>query len=170
MLPVACKFNIQATSHNFTFNYDNSNAQVKLPSAVATAAVTQTPKSAAALAAAPTRGVASAGKKPTANKNYNGGKNASANMNATAKATKPNADMNTKSTAPFALNDVTAANSSSPMTRRPTQQLGEQHRYNAIRMQLKHAGGAAVWGASKDRPVLQATNTTLGSSRCASKR
>ncbi|KAE9340703.1 hypothetical protein PF008_g10984 [Phytophthora fragariae] len=40
------------------------------------------------------RGVASAGKKPTANKNYNGGKNA--NTNATAKATKLNADMNEK--------------------------------------------------------------------------
>ncbi|KAE9073332.1 hypothetical protein PF006_g28763 [Phytophthora fragariae] len=40
------------------------------------------------------RGVASAGKKPTANKNYNGAKNA--NTNANAKATKPNADMNEK--------------------------------------------------------------------------
>ncbi|KAE9341617.1 hypothetical protein PR003_g9892 [Phytophthora rubi] len=76
-----------------------SNAQVKPPSAVATAVVTQAPKSADAIAAAPTRGVASTGKNITANKNYNGGKNAnasnqSASTNATAKATKPNADMN----------------------------------------------------------------------------
>ncbi|KAE8959957.1 hypothetical protein PR001_g30543, partial [Phytophthora rubi] len=49
-------------------------------------------------------------RRSTANKNYNGGKNVnvsnkSASMNATA---KPNADMNAKSTVPFALNDVTA--------------------------------------------------------------
>ncbi|KAE9009026.1 hypothetical protein PR003_g16024 [Phytophthora rubi] len=30
------------------------------------------------------------------------------NTNATTKATKPNVDMNAKTTAPFALNDVTA--------------------------------------------------------------
>ncbi|KAE9348350.1 hypothetical protein PF008_g7376 [Phytophthora fragariae] len=95
------------------------NAHVKLPSAVATAAATQAPKSAATIAA-PTRhasrGVASAGKKPTANENSNGGNNANAsnmrvNTNATTKATKatkPNVDMNAKTTAPFALNDVTA--------------------------------------------------------------
>ncbi|KAE9048121.1 hypothetical protein PR003_g7518 [Phytophthora rubi] len=89
------------------------NTQVKPPGAVATAAATQAPKTVVTIVAAPTRGVASAGMKPTANKNYNGGKNEnvsnkSASMNATAKAIKPNADMNAKSTAPFALNDVTA--------------------------------------------------------------
>ncbi|KAE8886952.1 hypothetical protein PF005_g33223 [Phytophthora fragariae] len=42
-----------------------------------------------------------------------------------------------------------------------TQQLGGQYLYNAIRMQLKHAGGAAIWEASKDRPVLQANKAHL---------
>ncbi|KAE9283269.1 hypothetical protein PR003_g27170 [Phytophthora rubi] len=80
------------------------NAQVKPPSAVATAAATQgtqAPKAAVTIAAAPTRGVASAGKKPTAS-------NKSASTNATAKATKPDANMYAKSTTPFAMNDVTA--------------------------------------------------------------
>ncbi|KAE9333067.1 hypothetical protein PF008_g14628 [Phytophthora fragariae] len=90
------------------------NAQVKPPSAVATAAATQAPKAAATNAAAPTRGVVSADKKPTANTNYSGGKNGSArnksaSTNATAEATKPNADINAKSATPFALNDVAAA-------------------------------------------------------------
>ncbi|KAE9278572.1 hypothetical protein PR003_g28482 [Phytophthora rubi] len=89
------------------------NAQVKTPSAAATAAATQAPKAAATIAAAPTRGVASTGNKPTTNKNYSGGNNAnasnkSASTNATAKGIKPNADMNAKSTTLFALNDLTA--------------------------------------------------------------
>ncbi|KAE8882588.1 hypothetical protein PF005_g23321 [Phytophthora fragariae] len=90
-----------------------SNEQVKTPSAAATAAATHAPKAAATIAAAPTRGVASAGNKPTANKNYSGGNNAnasnkSASMNATAKGIKPHADMNANSTTLFALNDLTA--------------------------------------------------------------
>ncbi|KAE8995970.1 hypothetical protein PR001_g19981, partial [Phytophthora rubi] len=88
-------------------------AQVKTPSASVTAAATQAPKAVATIAAAPTRGVASAGNKPTANKNYSGGNNAnasnkSASTNATATEIKPNADMNAKSTTLFALNDLTA--------------------------------------------------------------
>ncbi|KAE9086767.1 hypothetical protein PF006_g25956 [Phytophthora fragariae] len=50
------------------------NAQVKPSSAVATAAAaqaTQAPKTPVTIAVTPTRGVASAGKKPTTNKNYN---------------------------------------------------------------------------------------------------
>ncbi|KAE9294971.1 hypothetical protein PR003_g24130 [Phytophthora rubi] len=91
------------------------NAQVKPSSAVATAAAaqaTQAPKTPVTIAVTPTRGVASAGKKPTTNKNYNSGTNAnvsnkSASTNATAKAVKPNADMNAQSTTPFA-HDVAA--------------------------------------------------------------
>ncbi|EGZ14202.1 hypothetical protein PHYSODRAFT_361357 [Phytophthora sojae] len=64
-----------------------ANAQVKPVSAKATAAATQAPKAAVTVAAAPTREVASAGKKPNANKNDNGAKNAT----------------------PFALTDITAS-------------------------------------------------------------
>ncbi|KAE9065244.1 hypothetical protein PF006_g30508, partial [Phytophthora fragariae] len=85
------------------------NAPVKLPGAVTKAAATQARR----LRSPSLQLRRVAWRRSTANKNYNGGKNVnasnkSASMNATAKATKPNADMNAKSTAPFALNDVTA--------------------------------------------------------------
>ncbi|KAE9032874.1 hypothetical protein PR003_g9278 [Phytophthora rubi] len=54
-----------------------------------------------------------------------------------------------------------ARKSQSDRFQEPTQQLGGQYLYNAIRMQLKHAGGAAIWEASKDRPVLQANKAHL---------
>jgi len=38
------------------------------------------------------------------------------------------------------------------------QQLGGQHLYDAIRTQLKQAGGATMWDANKDKPALQAKN------------
>ncbi|KAK1929084.1 hypothetical protein P3T76_015377 [Phytophthora citrophthora] len=38
------------------------------------------------------------------------------------------------------------------------QQLGGEHLYNAVRMQLKQVGGASVWEAKKDKPALQAKN------------
>ncbi|KAE9280962.1 hypothetical protein PF008_g28012 [Phytophthora fragariae] len=85
------------------------NAPVKLPGAVTKAAATQARR----LRSPSLQLRRVEWRRSTANKNYNDGKNVnasnkSASMNATAKATKPNADMNAKSTAPFALNDVTA--------------------------------------------------------------
>jgi hypothetical protein len=38
------------------------------------------------------------------------------------------------------------------------QQLGGQHLYDAIRTQLKQAGGATMWDANKDKPALQVKN------------
>ncbi|KAG7375258.1 hypothetical protein PHYPSEUDO_002218 [Phytophthora pseudosyringae] len=38
------------------------------------------------------------------------------------------------------------------------QQLGGEHLYDAIRTQLKQAGGASVWKAAKDKSPLQAKN------------
>ncbi|KAG1686958.1 hypothetical protein DVH05_005785 [Phytophthora capsici] len=38
------------------------------------------------------------------------------------------------------------------------QQLGGEHLYDAIRLQLKQIGGASVWEPKKDKPALQAKN------------
>ncbi|KAE9050014.1 hypothetical protein PR003_g18804 [Phytophthora rubi] len=46
-------------------------------------------------------------------------------------------------------------------SRRPRSSSADNIPYNAIRMQLKHAGGDAILEASKDRPVLQANKAHL---------